>query len=399
LRRSRTKIERNSFDSLRAEPRCRIVSAAAIDDKPIPFADPRGDLVGQRDRIIDAVASVVDSGSYILGREVAALEQALAARFGTPGTVGAGCGTDALVLGLLAVGVGAGDEVVTVSHTAGATAAAIRMIGAVPVFVDIVGDTCCMDAGKLEAAIGPRTKAVLPVHLYGHPADLLAIGSVARRSGIPVVEDCAQAQEALFDGRPVGTIGDVGCFSFYPTKTLGALGDGGMVTSQDPDLLGRIRHLRTYGWTNPQYSTISYGRCSRLDEIQAAILRVKLERLAQDVERRREIAQRYRTGLAGLPLVLPVELAGCRHVYHLYVVRSDRRDALASHLDRAGISTGIHYRHPVHTQPGLAAGSRIAGSLETTETVVREILSLPIYPSLSDDSQERIIGSIRDFFG
>ena len=351
-------VKRNIYDSLCAETECWNVSDA-IDHMRIPFADPHRDLAGQRDRIIDAVASVIDSGSYILGGEVAALEQALAARLGTPGTVGVGCGTDALVLGLLAVGVGAGDEVVTVSHTAGATAAAIRMIGAVPVLIDIVGDTYCMDAGKLEAAIGPRTKAILPVHLYGHPADLSAIGAVARRSGIPIVEDCAQAQEALFDGRPVGGIGDMGCFSFYPTKTLGALGDGGMVTSSSPDLLDRARQLRTYGWNKPQYCEIPDGRCSRLDEIQAAILRVKLDRLEQDVERRRSIAQRYRAGLAGLPLALPVELKGCRHVYHLFVVRSDRRDALARYLDRNGISTGIHYPHAVHTQPGFRAKSRV----------------------------------------
>jgi dTDP-4-amino-4,6-dideoxygalactose transaminase len=371
----------------------------AIDDMRIPLADPRGDLAGQRDRIIDAVASVIDSGSYILGSEVAALEQALASRLGTPGTVGVGSGTDALVLGLLAAGVGAGDEVVTVSHTAGATAAAIQMVGAVPVLVDIVADTYCMDAHKLEAAIGPRTRAILPVHLYGHPADLLAIASIARQTGIPIVEDCAQAQDASLDGRPVGAIGSVGCFSFYPTKTLGALGDGGMVTSKVPDLLARVRQLRTYGWATPQYSTMPGGRCSRLDEIQAAILRVKLDTLTKDVERRRQIARRYRDGLSGLPLVLPVELAGCRHVYHLYVVRSRRRDALAGHLDRDGISTGIHYPHPVHLQPGFSAQSRISGSLETTETAVREILSLPIYPSLSDQGQERIIASIRAFFG
>jgi dTDP-4-amino-4,6-dideoxygalactose transaminase len=365
----------------------------------VPLADPRHDLADQRDRIIDAVASVIDSGSYILGKEVTAIEQALASRLGTSGAIGVGCGTDALALGLLAVGVGPGDDVVTVSHTAGATAAAIRMIGAVPVFVDIAGDTYCMDGGKLEAAIGPRTRAILPVHLYGHPADLPAIGSVARRHGIPVIEDCAQAQDALFDGRPVGTIGDVGCFSFYPTKTLGALGDGGLVTSTNRDLLDRVRRLRTYGWEQPQYSTMSGGRCSRLDEIQAAILRVKLDRLDQDVERRRHIAQRYKEGLEGLPLTLPGERPGCRHVYHLYVVRTDRRDALARLLNRDGISTGVHYPYPVHRQSGLAKGSRVVGSLETTETVVREILSLPIYPSLSDASQDRVIGSIRAFFG
>ena len=340
-----------------------------------------------------------NSGSYILGKEVLALEHELAARLGTSGTIGVSCGTEALALGLLAVGVRSGDEVVTVSHTAGATAAAILMAGATPVLIDVCEDTFCMDAGALEDAIGPRTKAIVPVHLYGHPADLRAICEVSQRHGIPVVEDCAQAQDAMIDGHPVGTIGDVGCFSFYPTKTLGALGDGGMVTSRHRDLIKRARLLRTYGWTKPQFSAISNGMCSRLDELQAAILRIKLPRLTQYIKARRLIAQRYHEALAGLPLGLPSERRGCRHVYHLYVVRSDRRDKLASHLERNGVSTGVHYRHPVHMQPGFAAGVRVSGSLRLTETVSGEILSLPIYPSLPPSSQEWVILSVRKFFG
>jgi dTDP-4-amino-4,6-dideoxygalactose transaminase len=273
------------------------------------------------------------------------------------------------------------------------------MTGAVPVLVDVCADTFCMDAREVDNAIGPRTKAILPVHLYGHPADLNAIGEMARRRGVALIEDCAQAQEASIDARPVGTVGEIGCFSFYPTKTLGALGDGGMVASRDRALIERARDLRTYGWTKPQYSEIRGGICTRLDELQAAILSVKLTRLAEDVEARRRIAAHYDRALAGLPLVLPVERKGCRHVYHLYVVRSDRRDQLAEYLARDGILTGIHYRYPVHFQPGLAAGVRIAGSLQTTETVAREILSLPIYPSLPPEAQERVIVSIRAFFG
>jgi dTDP-4-amino-4,6-dideoxygalactose transaminase len=371
----------------------------AADSSKVPLADPHADLAGLRERIVAAVAGVIDSGSYILGKEVTALEDELAKRLGAVGGVGVGCGTDALVLGVLAVGAGPGDEVVTVSHTAGATAAAIHMTGAVPVFIDVREDTYCMDAQVIDAAIGPRTKAILPVHLYGHPADMTAIGAVARRHNVPVVEDCAQAQDATIDGRPVGTIGEVGCFSFYPTKTLGAVGDGGMVASSRRAVVERVRALRTYGWTRPQRSESPGGRCSRLDELQAAILRVKLTRLTEDVERRRRIAQRYDAGLAGLPLILPVESPGCRHVYHLYVVRCDRRDALARHLEQDGISTGIHYQYPVHVQPGLIAGARIAGTLRTTESVVREILSLPIYPSMTAESQDRVIASVRSFFG
>jgi dTDP-4-amino-4,6-dideoxygalactose transaminase len=365
----------------------------------VPLADPRGDLLALRKRILASIAGVIDSGSYILGREVSALEDQLAARLGVAGAVGVGCGTEALVLGLLAAGVGPGDEVVTVSHTAGATAAAILMIGAVPVLIDVCADTFCMDARALDAAVSPCTKAILPVHLYGHPADLAAIHAVARRCGAALIEDCAQAQEASIDGRPVGSIGDIGCFSFYPTKTLGALGDGGMVTSPDHTLIERARSLRTYGWSKPQYSELRGGICSRLDELQAAVLRVKLAHLAQDVEARHRVAQRYDDGLAGLPLILPVEREGCRHVYHLYVVRCDRRDQLADHLARDGISTGIHYRYPVHRQPGLASGARISGSLQTTEAITREILSLPIYPSLLPKVQDRVIASVRTFFG
>jgi dTDP-4-amino-4,6-dideoxygalactose transaminase len=365
----------------------------------IPLADPHSDLLSHRERVLAAVAAVIDSGSYILGSEVAAFENELAARLGTPGVVGVGSGTDALVVGLSAAGVGPGDEVITVSHTAGATVAAIRMIGAVPVLVDIDEETYCMDASVLDAAVSSRTKAILPVHLYGHPADLDTIGTVARRRGLSVIEDCAQAQEASIDGRSVGTIGEFGCFSFYPTKTLGALGDGGMVTSHNRDSVGRARMLRTYGWSKPQFSEIPGGICTRLDEVQAAILRVKLAHLTQDIERRRQIARFYNEALSDLPLVLQVEQPGCRHVYHLYVVRFDQRQELSDHLERDGISTGIHYRYPVHLQPGLAAGARVVGSLRKTETVVREILSLPIYPSLSIASQERVITSVRAFFG
>ena len=255
-----------------------------------------------------------------------------------------------------------------------------------------------MDARTLEAAIGPRTKAILPVHIYGHPADLTAIGAVARRHGVPVIEDCAQAQDAAIDGHSVGTIGEVGCFSFYPTKTLGALGDAGLVASTNRNLIDRMRLLRIYGWTRPQFSEIAGGRCSRLDELQAAILRVKLDRLTQDVERRRRIAQRYNAGLAGLPLILPYEKSGCRHVYHLYVVRSDRRDALARHLDLAGISTAIHYPFPVHVQPGLASGARMPHPLLVTGKLAGEILTLPLYPSMSDADQNRVVEAANSFF-
>jgi dTDP-4-amino-4,6-dideoxygalactose transaminase len=365
----------------------------------IPLADPHGDSLELRERILSAITTVIDSGSYILGKEVSAFEAEVGSRLGVSGAVGVGCGTDALVLALLALGIRPGDEVITVSHTSGATVAAIQMIGAVPVLVDVRDDTYCMDSKAVDAAISPRTKAVLPVHLYGHPADMVEICASSRKTGVPVVEDCAQAHDASIDGRPVGTFGQAGSFSFYPTKTLGALGDAGLVTSSDSDVVGRARLLRTYGWTKPQYSELRGGICTRLDEIQAAILRVKLSRLTQDIDSRRRIAARYNEELADLPLVLPVELFGYRHVYHLYVVRCDRRLDLADHLKRDGITTGIHYTYPVHLQPGLAGNARIAGSLQRTEALACEVLSLPIYPSLSPASQARVIASVRAFFG
>ena len=367
-------------------------------DARIPFADPRADLTHLRAEIVAAITRVVDSGHYVLGSEVKLIEENLAKRIGVAGAIGVGSGTDAIVLALLAVGVGPGDEVITVSHTAGATVAAIRMIGAVPVLVDVVPATYCLDPGKLEAAASMRTKAILPVHLYGHPADLGAICAFGRSHGVPVVEDCAQAQEAIIDGRPVGSIGEAGCFSFYPTKTLGAIGDGGLVSASSRETYERVLHLRTYGWVTPQFSDFAGGRCSRLDELQAAILNVKLAQLSQDVEKRRAIAKRYDEAFVGLPIVRPTELPGYRHVYHLYVIRAKKRDALAQHLDAAGISTGMHYQYPVHVQPGLMAGARVAGSLAVTETIVEEILSLPIYPSLSVERQDRVIAAVRSFF-
>jgi dTDP-4-amino-4,6-dideoxygalactose transaminase len=364
----------------------------------VPFADPASDLAPHLESILAAIRDVVERGSYILGPEVARFEEAMAARFGLPGAVGVASGTDALVLALLALGVGPGHEVVTASHTAGPTVAAIRIVGATPVLVEVEPDTFCLDPAALEVAVGPLTKAIIAVHLYGHPAALDDISSWARRHGIALVEDCAQAQEATIDGRAVGSIGDAGCFSFYPTKNLGAIGDGGLVAARDPKLVERMRRLRTYGWSSPQYSELPNGRASRLDELQAAILTVKLPFLAEDIVRRRAIAQTYDQAFAGLPLVRPVERAGFRHVYHLYVIRCRERDALARHLKERGIMTARHYPFPVHVQPGLATGARIPAPLAVTERIAGDILSLPLYPSMPADHQTRVIEGVASFF-
>jgi dTDP-4-amino-4,6-dideoxygalactose transaminase len=342
---------------------------------------------------------VVDSGFYILGPEVAAFEKALASNVGVAEAVGVASGTDALMLALLAAGVAVGDEVITVSHTAGPTAAAILMIGAIPVLIDVEVSSYCIDPDKIEAAIGPRTRAVLAVHLYGHPANVAAIDKVARRHGIPVIEDCAQAQGATVGERRVGSLGEIGCFSFYPTKNLGAIGDGGAVVSDNHALSDRARKLRTYGWSKPQYAELESGRCSRLDEIQAAVLSLKLKSLSSNIERRRSVARRYYADLAELPLILPSERSGCRHSYHLFVVRAEARDALEAHLKASGIGTGRHYPWPVHVQPALAARAKVPEPLEVTEQIVGEILSLPMFATMSEAQIDRVVDAVQRFYG
>ncbi len=284
------------------------------------------------------------------------------------------------------------------SHTAGPSVAAIHLTGATPVLVEVSALDFCIDAKAAAAAMGPRTKAVIPVHLYGHPADMTAISELAAKARIAIIEDCAQAQGARIEGRTVGAIGDFGCFSFFPTKNLGALGDAGAVTCRDVGPLERLHMLRTYGWKTPQFAEIENGRCSRLDELQAAVLEVKFAHLEQGNARRREIARRYAAGLSGLPLTLPAVRAGCEHVYHLYVVRSDRRDALAEHLKSRGVMTGRHYPFPVHAQPGLAARARVPEALALTERLAGEILSLPMFPDMTGAQIDRVIAAIREFY-
>jgi dTDP-4-amino-4,6-dideoxygalactose transaminase len=341
---------------------------------------------------------VLDSGWYILGAEVAGFEREFADYLGVGHAVGVGSGTDALQLALRACGVGVGDSVLTVSHTAVATVAAIGLCGAEPVFVDIDPATFTMDPERLEEEIrsspgGRRLKAVVPVHLYGLPADMAAIGEIARRHGLRVVEDCAQSHGASVRGRKTGAIGDIAAFSFYPTKNLGALGDGGMVATGDPDLAERVRRLREYGWEE-RYVSREAGLNSRLDEIQAAVLRVKLRHLDEDNASRRRIAGLYDSLLKDAGLILPCGRPDAVHVYHQYVIRSRERDALRGHLREMGIGTLVHYPVPVHRQPAYAA--RDGGRLPLTERIAGEILSLPMYPELGGDSVRRVCAGIAD---
>lgn len=343
--------------------------------------------------IDEAVARVLAKGSYILGDEVAFFEQEFAAYVGGRHCAAVGSGTEALHLALVACGVGAGDEVITVSHTAVATASAVIMAGARPVFVDIRESDYTMDVGALAAAITPRTKAIIAVHLYGHPARMPEIVALARKHTIKVIEDCAQAAGAEYAGHKTGSMGDIGCFSFYPTKNLGAFGDGGAVVTSDGQIHAKVTALRQYGWNDRRIS-VSFGWNSRLDEMQAAILRVRLKRLDADNARRRAIADLYAARLGANGVTLPRESPEARHVYHLFVVRVAGRDDLLRRLSAAGIAAAVHYPQPVHLQPAFSA-FKPEGSLPVTEKVCREILSLPMYPELSQEDVELISRSVR----
>lgn len=355
----------------------------------VPQADPRASYLAHRAEIDQAIARVLAGGRYILGPETQAFEQEFAAYVGVGHGIGVGSGTEALHLALTACGIGAGDEVITVSHTAVATVAAIELSGAAPVLVDIDPATYTLDPERVQEAITPRTKAIIPVHLYGQPADMPAILAIARQRGLRVVEDCAQSHGAGCAGRRTGAWGDAAAFSFYPTKNLGALGDGGMVVTDDPGVAERVRLLRQYGWRD-RYVSATPGWNSRLDELQAAILRVKLPHLDADNRKRRGRAAQYAALLRETGLGLPRSREEADHVYHLYVVRSPGRDALRAHLAAAGIGTAIHYPVPVHLQPAYRKLRGHADSLPESERAASEVLSLPMFPELTESQIEAV---------
>jgi dTDP-4-amino-4,6-dideoxygalactose transaminase len=375
---------------------------AGTAERPIPIFQTKAQYLELKSEIDAAIQEVLEANFFILGQQLDAFEREFAAYLGTGHVAGVGSGTEAIHLALRGLGVGAGDEVLTVSHTAVATTVAISSTGATPVFVDVDPRTYTMDPAQLEARRTPRTRAIVPVHLYGHPAEMGPIMDFARRHNLVVVEDAAQAHGAAYDGNRCGTIGDAAAFSFYPTKNLGAFGDGGAVSTGDAGLQQKIVMLRNYGWDpNParRYYSLVKGVNSRLDEIQAAVLRVKLRHLDAANERRRRLAAVYAEGLAGLSQVaLPVEAPRGHHVYHLYVVRAERRDALQAHLRARGIGTQIHYPEPVHRQEAYLDMGYGAGSLPITERLCGEILSLPIYAELSEDDVRRVAGAVRDFY-
>ena len=362
----------------------------------VPFFDLKAQYHAIRDELDIAIARVLERGTFILGEEVAGFEQEFAAYCGVSYAAGVGSGTDALQLALRACGIGPGDEVITASFTSVATVAAIELTGARPVLVDIDPRHYTLDPEKVAAAVTPNTRAVIPVHLYGSPADLESTLAVAQQHNLRVVEDCAQAHGAMYRGKKAGAGGHISAFSFYPTKNLGAYGDGGAVVTDDPALAEHVRLLRQYGWRDRQVSTLK-GLNSRLDELQAAILRVKLQHLDEWNAKRKQLALRYQDLLRDTGLTLPSHLKHSLPVNHLYVVRSPERDSLRAFLSDKGIQTLIHYPQPVHLQPAYSNLGYKPGSLPCSEAAAREVLSLPLYPEMSEDMVEMVCRGIKEF--
>jgi dTDP-4-amino-4,6-dideoxygalactose transaminase len=352
-----------------------------------------------REGVEGAVHRVLESGRYIGGPEVEGLEREFAAYCGTSHGVAVSSGTDALRFALIAAGVGPGHEVITPPFTFIGTTEAISQSGARAIFADIEPATFTLDPARVQAALSPRTRALMPVHLYGQTADMKALGAIAAGRGLAVIEDACQAHGAAFEGRRSGALGTAGCFSFYPTKNLGAAGEGGMVTSDDPAVAERVRRLRDHGQSR-KYVHAEEGYNGRLDAIQAAILRVKLKRLEAWNERRRALAARYRAGLGAAEqqglIVLPQERPAARHVYHLFAVRvpargdAARRDRVRGALLDAGIETGVHYPVPLHLQPCYASLGQGEGSFPEAERAAREVLTLPLYPQLRDAQADQV---------
>lgn len=350
----------------------------------IPLVDLRAQYEPLKEEIHDAWDEILSGMRLFLGPNVQAFEGEFANFCDVQHAIGVNDGTNALHLALRALGIGEGDEVITVSHTFIATAEAILLAGAKPVFIDIDPTTYTMDPARIEAAITPRTKAILPVHLYGQMVDMDPILEIARGHNLATIEDACQAHGATYKGRKAGNIGDIGCFSFYFSKNLGAFGEGGMVTTNHPELADRVRMMRDHG-SNVRYHHELLGWNARPDELQAAVLRIKLSHLDEWNELRRERAEEYKRLLTGSDMVLPEVLPGNEHVFHLFVVRTAERDQVRSILQEKGIGTGIHYPVPIHMQKPFLDYAPTPGNLPVTESIADEIISLPMYPELTNE--------------
>jgi dTDP-4-amino-4,6-dideoxygalactose transaminase len=364
----------------------------------VPYLDLKAQYRSIKPEIDAAIASVLESCQFALGPEVAAFEQEFAAYCGTSECIALNSGTSALHLALLAAGVGPGDEVITTPFTFVASVAAILYAGARPVMVDIDPRSLTLDPTAIESSITPRTKAVMPVHLYGQSADMDAMTEIARRNKLIVIEDAAQAHGARYKDRPVGSIGDIACFSFYPGKNLGAYGEGGAVTTSNPDYARTILMLRDWG-QDRKYHHLLRGYNYRMEGFQGAVLRVKLRHLESWTEKRRAIVAAYNNVLADCDLETPVEMPWGRHVYHVYTVRSKSRDHLQATLADQGIQTGIHYPVPVHLQPAYADLGYGPGAFPQAETAAKEVLSLPLYPELSSEAVAQVAKAVKHAVG
>jgi dTDP-4-amino-4,6-dideoxygalactose transaminase len=360
----------------------------------VPYLDLKAQYQSIKPEIDAAIARVLDSCQFVLGSEVAGFEQEFATYCGTTECIALNSGTSALHLALLAAGVGPGDEVITVPFTFVASVAAVCYTGARPVLVDIDPRSFTMDPAAVEAAITPRTKAILPVHLYGQPADMDPIMEIARRHGLVVIEDAAQAHGAKYKGRPVGSIGDMACFSFYPGKNLGAYGEGGAVTTNNAEHARTVRMLRDWG-QDRKYHHVLRGYNYRMEGFQGAILRVKLRYLEQWTEARRAVVAQYNQHLADTGVERPTEMPWARHVYHVYTLRADDRDSLQTALQAEGIQTGIHYPVPVHLQPAYADLGYGRGAFPRSEAAAAQVLSLPLYPELSSAAVAEVAGVVK----
>lgn len=360
----------------------------------VPYLDLKAQYQSIKPEIDAAIARVLDSCQFVLGSEVAAFEQNFAKYCGTSECIALNSGTSALHLALLAAGVGEGDEVITVPFTFVASVSAVLYACATPVLVDIEPRSFNMDPAALEAAITPRTKAILPVHLYGQSADMDSIMDVARRHGLVVIEDAAQAHGAKYKGRPVGSIGDLACFSFYPGKNLGAYGEGGAVTTNNPEFARSVRMLRDWG-QDRKYHHVMRGYNYRMEGFQGAILGVKLNHLDRWTEARRAVVSRYNELLAHADVETPLEMPWARHVYHVYTLRSGDRDGLQAALTADGIQTGIHYPVPVHMQPAYAGLGYGPGAFPHAEAAAKQVLSLPLYPEISREAVEHVATAVR----
>ena len=362
----------------------------------IPFLDLKAQYHRLRPQIDAAVRRVMESGQFILGEEVAAFEKEFADSCGVKHAVTVANGTEAIQLVLQGCGIQRGDEVITSTFTAVATVAAIEATGARPVLVDIDPKTYCIDPAGVQAAITSRTRVILPVHLFGFPADLSPLLTIVEKHHLILIEDCAQAHGAKYWQKSVGSWGKAGAFSFYPTKNLGAYGDGGAIVTKDAELAEHLQRLRQYGWNSDKISE-EKGMNSRLDELQAAILRVKLADLPTANARRVHLAKLYRRLLAGSKATLPAARAGSEPVYHLFVIRHPQRDGLRHYLASKGIATLVHYPEPVHLQKGYSDLGYPAGSFPESEKASREVLSLPLYPEMTDEIVEEVCQAVLSF--